>query len=242
MAKLEVHEWTSATRTAAEVIEYECIDDGRHIVTARWVQRARQAFLDGNLAPLLALRHTRFSSSEIAPSPHLSQLCIDLLTGKIKRPKHRPKPTPLTHNEIMEIGMWVRNLIGSIDLKEACRYRDCCPSLYESKHTYRMKLRHAIARVAEGIPEWTRDPLKLGLEMTGSWELEPPDIESFSGKYYLPPIPINRVEQAYDAFLKLQGQPRPWDGQPCKLWKAKPPKKKPTTTTFSRLKQSSRTT
>ena len=76
--------------------ELEPTDDGKYIVTSSWIQHIRQAFLDGDLDPLLELVaiHGQYGDPEPAAhqrsifhgnllfSPHLAALLTDVLTGK----------------------------------------------------------------------------------------------------------------------------------------------------------------
>lgn len=206
-------------------MEYEFTADGYQVPSACAIHKARQAFLDGDLGPLLALQPSLPAPFTVAPSPHLSRLLIDILTGKIKRPNHRGKTDkPLTITEITDIGISVREAMKRGDRTRCNDLLHCCigcEDKLDGSRWHSMNYEDAIKEVAKGIPAWV-PPSKP----TGPWDLEPS--EGFNAEYS-PPIPLNRVKAAYAAFLKLQGEPRPWDTRP-------------TTPKRSRQKPSPRTT
>ncbi len=206
-------------------MEYEFTADGHLVPSARTINEARQAFLNGDLDPLLALKPSLSVPSTVAPSPHLSRLLIDILSGKIKRPNRHPTTTkPLTITEITWIGIRVQGAIKMGDRTRCMDVLHCCIGCkdeLDGSRWHSMNYEDAIKEVAKGIPDWV-PPSKP----TGPWDLEPP--EGFDAEY-LPPIPLNRVKAAYAAFLKMQSEPRPWDTRP-------------TTPKRSRQKPSPRTT
>lgn len=181
-------------------MEFEFSADGHLVPSARAIHEARRAFLNGDLDPLLALQPSLTAPFTVAPSPHLSKILTDILTGKIKRPRRRPTKTcPLSRNEIVEIGIRVRDLMHMGDPLPCNDRIHCCPEEdpLKSRRWHPMKYETAINLVAEGIPA-----LK-------GW-----DGEEILDEQYLPPIPKSRVRAAFAAFLMLQHEPRPWAPRP----------------------------
>jgi len=160
--------------------ELEPTDDGKYIVTASWIQHIRQAFLDGDLDPLLELVaiHGQYGDPEPAAhqrsifhgnllfSPHLAALLTDVLTGKIKRPRGQgAKKIHRSRAAIMAVG------------QEIDRLRAPSPT------GLGMSRMGAIATVADGSPAIE------GLEGLEGLEI--------------PKVTKNRIEETYEEFERL---------------------------------------
>lgn len=105
-------------------MELELTGDGNWVLSANSILKSKQAFLAGDLEPLLELlAESSRGPFRVTLSPHFSKLLIDILTGKIKRPNRRPKKIQLSRNDIVSIGLRVEDrrkyagesLVGAIE-------------------------------------------------------------------------------------------------------------------------------
>jgi len=187
----------------AQIVELEPTDDGQYIVTARGIQHARQAFLDGDLDPLLKLVafHGREGDPETAPhprsyfhgkvlfSPLLAALLTDVLTGTIKRPRGQGvKKILMSRGAIMVIGQEIDRLRAN-----------------HEGGGMGMSREGAIQTVAEGSPAIE------GLEGLEGLEI--------------PKVPKDQIKRAYKEFERLF----PDREKPFKPTRARPSRKKPST-------------